>query len=68
MDVVFLLSRHYSHGGDEKLCLSFMHEHRQGLLITISVHSSKRKADQKNLKYFIFTLQISVLFYMAIFS
>lgn len=68
MDVVFLLSRHYSHGGDEKLCLSFMHEHRQGLLITISVHSSKRKADQKNLMYFIFTLQISVLFYMAIFS
>lgn len=68
MDVVFLLSRHYSHGGDEKLCLSFMHEHRRGLLITILVHSSKRKADQKNKMYFIFTLQISILFYVAIFS
>lgn len=68
MDVVFLLSRHYSHGGDEKLCLSFMHEHRRGLLITILVHSSKRKADQKNKMYVIFTLQISILFYMAIFS
>ena len=68
MDVVFPLSRHYSHGGDEKLCLSFMHEHRRGLLITILVHSSKRKADQKNKMYFIFTLQISILFYMAIFS
>lgn len=68
MDVVFLLSRHYSHGGDEKSCLSFMHEHRRGLLITILVPSSKRKADQKNKMYFIFTLQISILFYVAIFS
>lgn len=68
MDVVFLLSRHYSHGGDGKLCLSFMHEHRRGLLITILVHSSKRKGDQKNKLYFIFTIQISILFYMAIFS